>query len=149
MTKAGHIMKQPIEYFLAQAKRISDASPTMKIHGVLFNATIGAVAAGTVYGHKSARNGSNIRTSLIVGVQAINGFHIIETKTGSNYLLARVGPSKTFRDQWGMLQENLDINDQELASLPKSDFSTFGPGLMHAPLPATTSDFAHSSQRAA
>ena len=38
-------MDQPIEYFLAQAKRISSASPTTKIHGVLFNATIGVVAA--------------------------------------------------------------------------------------------------------
>ena len=93
-TEEGSIMDQPIEYFLAQAKRISSASPTTKIHGVLFNATIGVVAAGTVYGHKSARNGSDIRTSLIVDAYAVNGFHIIETRTGSNYLLARVGPSR-------------------------------------------------------
>jgi len=129
-------MDQPIEYFLTQAKRISGASPTTKIHGVLFNATIGVVAAGTVFGHKSARNGSDIRTSLIVDAYAINGFHIIETRTGSNYLLARVGPSRIFRDQWGILKEHLGKNDKALAHLPKSEFSTFGPGFMHATRPS-------------
>ena len=123
-------MDQPIEYFLTQAKRISGASPTTKIHGVLFNATIGVVAAGTVYGHKSARNGSDIRTSLIVDAHVINGFYIIETRNGSNYLLARVGPSRIFRDQWGILQEHLGKNDKALADLPKSEFSTFGPGFV-------------------
>jgi len=139
------IMDQPIEYFLAQAKHISAASPTLKIHGVLFNATIGVVAAGTVYGHKSARNGSDIRTSLIVAAHTINGFHIIETKTGSNYLLARVGPSKTFRDQWRILQEHLGHNDKALARLPKSELSTFGPGFMHATCPAQVTSAMRSS----
>lgn len=142
-------MDQPIEYFLAQAKRISCASPTTKIDGVLFNATIGVVAAGTVYGHKSARNGSDIRTSLIVSAYAINGFHIIETTTGSNYLLARVGPSKMFRDQWGILQEHLGKQDKALAALPKSDFSTFGPGFMHATRPAQVKNFDVSCRAAA
>jgi len=86
-----------------------------------------------VYGHKSIQNGSNIRTHLIVGVYAINGFHIIETKSGSNYLLAKVGPSRVFRDQWGILQEHLGKNEKALAKLPKSDFSTFGPGFYTPP----------------
>lgn len=142
-------MDQPIEYFLTQAKRISGASPTTKIHGVLFNVTIGVVAAGTVYGHKSARNGSDIRTSLIVDAYVINGFHIIGTRTGSNYLLARVGPSRIFRDQWGILQEHLGKNHKALAGLPKSDFSTFGPGFMHATCPAQINDFDRLRREAA
>jgi len=142
-------MDQPIEYFLAQAKRISSASPTTKIHGVLFNATIGVVAAEARSGHKSAPNGSDIRTSLIVDAYAVNGFHIIETRTGSNYLLARVGPSRIFRDQWGILQEHLGKNDKALASLPKSEFSTFGPGFMDATRPAQIKDFDRSCRAAA
>ena len=134
-------MKQSIEYFLAQAKHISDASPTLQIHGVLFNTTIGIVATGTIYGHESARDGSHIRTSLIVGAHTVNGFHVVETKAGSNYLLARIGPSKTFRDQWRMLQDHLGANDRALDELPKSDFSTFDPGLMQARHPTRTAGF--------
>jgi len=134
-------MNQSIEYFLAQAKHISDASPTLQIHGVLFNTTIGIVATGTIYGHQSARDGSHIRTSLIVGAHAVNGFHVIETKTGSSYLLARIGPSKTFRNEWRMLQEHLDANDKALAAPPKSDFSTFDPGFMRTRHPARTAGF--------
>lgn len=134
-------MKQSIEYFLAQARHISDASPALQIHGVLFNTTIGIVATGTIYGHKSARDGSHIRTSLIVGAHTVNGFHVVETKAGSNYLLARIGPSKTFRDQWRMLQEHLGANDSAHAELPKSDFSTFDPGIMQARHPARAAGF--------
>lgn len=134
-------MKQSIEYFLAQARHISDASPALQIHGVLFNTTIGIVATGTIYGHKSARDGSHIRTSLIVGAHTVNGFHVVETKAGSNYLLARIGPSRTFRDQWRMLQEHLGTNDRALAELPKSDFSTFDPGFMLARQPTRTAGF--------
>lgn len=134
-------MKQSIEYFLAQAKHISDASPALQIHGVLFNTTIGIVATGTIYGHKSARDGSHIRTSLIVGAHTVNGFHVVETKAGSNYLLARIGPSRTFRDQWRTLQEHLGANDKALAELPKSDFSTFDPGFMQARHSTRTAGF--------
>jgi len=126
-------MKQSIEYFVAQARRISDTSPETQIKGVLFNTTIGAVASGTLYGHKAVPDGRQIRTSLIVAAYAVNGFRIIETKNGSNYLLARIGPSKTFRDQWGILQEHLNVSDEALARLPKSDYSPFGPELLQAP----------------
>ncbi len=125
-------MEQPIEYFVAQARRISETSPNMQIHGVLFNTAIGAVASGTVYGHKTVPDGRQIRTSQIVAAYAINGFRIIETKSGSTYLLARVGPSKNFRDQWGILQEHLSNNDEALHNLPRSDFSTFGPEFFNA-----------------
>jgi len=125
-------MEQPIEYFVAQARRISETSPNMQIHGVLFNTAIGAVASGTVFGHKTVPDGRQIRTSQIVSAYAINGFRIIETKSGSTYLLARVGPSKNFRDQWGILQEHLSNNDEALHNLPRSDFSTFGPEFFNA-----------------
>jgi hypothetical protein len=120
-------MEQPIEYFIAQARRISETSPNTRIHGVLFNTAIGAVASGTVYGHKTVPDGHQIRTSQIVAAYSINGFRIIETKSGSTYLLARVGPSRNFRDQWGILQEHLSNNDEALHNLPRSDYSTFGP----------------------
>ena len=120
-------MEQPIEYFIAQARRISETSPNTRIHGVLFNTAIGAVASGTVYGHKTVPDGHQIRTSQIVAAYSINGFRIIETKSGSTYLLARVGPSRNFRDQGGILQEHLSNNEEALHSLPRSDFSTFGP----------------------
>ena len=126
-------MEQPIEYFVAQARRISDTSPKTQIKGVLFNTTIGAVASGTLYGHKGVPDGRQIRTSLIIAAYAVNGFRIIETKNGSTYLLARIGPSKTFRDQWGILQEHLSVNDEALSRLPKSDYSTFGPELFQTP----------------
>ena len=126
-------MEQPIEYFVAQARRISDTSPKTQIKGVLFNTTIGAVASGTLYGHKGVPDGRQIRTSLIVAAYAVNGFRIIETKNGSTYLLARIGPSKTFRDQWGILQEHLSVNDEALSRLPKSDYSTFGQELFQTP----------------
>ena len=125
-------MTQPIEYFVAQARRISDSSPNTEIHGVIFNTTIGAVVSGTLYGHKTIPDGRQIRTSLIVATYSVNGFRIIETTNGSVYLLAHVGPSRVFRDQWGMLQEQLSATDKALASLPKSDFSTFGPGFFRA-----------------
>ena len=125
-------MTQPIEYFVAQARRISDSSPNTEIHGVIFNTTIGASASGTLYGHKTIPDGRQIRTSLIVATYSVNGFRIIETKSGSTYLLALVGPSRIFRDQWGMLQEQLSAADKALSSLPKSDFSTFGPGFFQA-----------------
>ena len=125
-------MEQPIEYFVAQARRISETSPNMQIHGVLFNTAIGAVASGTVFGHKTVPDGRQIRTSQIVSAYAINGFRIIETKSGSTYLLARVGPSKNFRDQRGILQEHLSNNDEALHNLPRSDFSTFGPEFFNA-----------------
>ncbi len=144
MTVGHPAMNQSIEYFLAQAKHISDASPTLQIHGVLFNTTIGIVATGTIYGHQSARDGSHIRTSLIVGAHAVNGFHVIETKAGSNYLLARIGPSRSFRDQWRTLQEHLSANDRALADPPKSEFSAFDPGLMRARVPARAADFTRS-----
>ncbi len=137
-------MNQSIDYFLAQAKHISNALPTLQIHGVLFNTTIGIVATGTIYGHKSARDGSHIRTSLIVGAHAVNGFHVIETKAGSNYLLARIGPSRTFRDQWRMLQEHLSANQTALADQPKSEFSAFDSGLMRAHVPVRAADFTRS-----
>lgn len=120
-------MEQPIEYYLAQARRISETSTNTQIHGVLFNTAIGAVASGTVYGHKTVPDGRQIRTSLIVTAYSVNGFRIIETRSGSTYLLAQVGPGRHFRDQWGMLQEHLNTSEEALASLPKSDFSTFGP----------------------
>ena len=149
MTEESRAMHHPIEYFLAQAKLISNASPTMKIHGVLFNATIGVVAAGTVYGHSWTRNGSDIRTSLIVGTQTVNGCHVIKTKSGSNYLIARIGASQAFRDQWGMLQELLGKNEKALALLPKSDFSSFGPGFMDVEAPARRRVFPQPFQAAA
>jgi hypothetical protein len=124
-------MEQPIEYFVAQARRISETSPTTQIHGVLFNTAIGAVASGTVYGHKTVPDGHQIRTSLIVAACSVNGFRIIETKSGSTYLLAHVGQSRHFRDQWGMLQAHLNTSEEVLASLPRSDFSTFGPEHFH------------------
>lgn len=120
-------MEQPIEYFLAQARRISETSPNIRIHGVLFNTAVGAVASGTVYGHKTVPDGHQIRTSVIVAAFSVNGLRIIETRSGSTYLLAEVGPSRHFRDQWGLLQEHLNTSEEALASLPKSDFSTFGP----------------------
>ena len=86
-----------------------------------------------MYGHKGVPDGRQIRTSLIVAAYAVNGFRIIETKNGSTYLLARIGPSKTFRDQWGILQEHLSVNDEALSRLPKSDYSTFGPELFQTP----------------
>ena len=123
-------MEQPIEYFLAQARRISETSPEIKIKGVLFNSTIGTVASGTVYGHETVPDGRQIRTSLIVSAYTVNGFRIIQTKNGSSYLLAKIGPSKTFRDQWGILQEHLSVNDEALAKFTRTDFSTFGPELL-------------------
>ena len=133
-------MEQPIEYFVAQARRISETSPKTQIKGVLFNTTIGAVASGTLYGHRTVPDGRQIRTSLIVGAYAVNGFRIIETKSGSTYLLARVGPSRNFRDQWGILQEHLSNNDEALQSLPRSDFSTFGPEFFRTPRQSRNSD---------
>ena len=135
-------MEHPIEYFIAQARRISETSADKRIKGVLFNSTIGAVASGTLYGHETVPDGRQIRTSRIVAAYAVNGFRIIETKNGSSYLLAKIGPSKTFRDQWGILQEHLNVNDEALASLPKSDFSTFGPELLQAARVARNPAFA-------
>lgn len=139
-------MEQPIEYFVAQARRISETSPNMQIHGVLFNTAIGAVASGTVYGHKNVPDGHQIRTSLIVAAYAVNGFRIIETKSGSTYLLARVGPSRNFRDQWGILQEHLGKNDEALHNLPKSDFSTFGPEFFQAARQSRSSEVVRSAR---
>jgi len=134
-------MTQSIEYFLAQARHISDAVPALQIHGVLFNTTIGIVATGTVYGHKSAAAGSHIRTSQIVGAHTIHGFHVVETKSGSNYLLARIGPSKTFRQQWRSLEEHLAAKGKAHAEVLKSDFSSFDPGLMQTRHPGPSPGF--------
>lgn len=139
-------MEQPIEYFLDQARRISETSPNVTIHGVLFNTAIGAVASGTVYGHKTVPDGRQIRTSQIVAAYAINGFRIIETKSGSTYLLARVGPSRNFRDQWGILQEHLSTNGEALRNLPRSDFSTFGPEFFQAARQSRSSEVVRSTR---
>lgn len=133
-------MEQPIEYFLAQARRISETSPNTQIHGVLFNSVIGTVASGTVYGHKTVPDGRQIRTSQIVDAFSVNGLRIIETQSSSTYLLAHIGPNRNFRDRWGLLQEHLSTREEALASLEKADFSTFGPEFLQTSRPSRATE---------
>ncbi|QKV57227.1 MAG: hypothetical protein HT580_08310 [Dechloromonas sp.] len=119
-------MEQPIEYFIAQARRISETSPNTRIHGVLFNTAIGAVASGTVYGHKTVPDGHQIRTSQIVAAYSINGFRIIETKSGSTYCWPASARAE-FPRPVGHPAGTSEQQRRSPASLPRSDFSTFGP----------------------
>lgn len=119
-------MKDQVEYLLRQARRISEASPTASIAGVLFNAQVGHMASGHVYGHRSVKDGMLIQTSEIIGAYVVNGFRVIETRSGSNYLLARPASGATFRDQWGTLRRHLAESEGCFSNLPRSDLSTFG-----------------------